>query len=83
MEETDAVEVRKTRHKKHQGLNPKETLGFVVLASAGLFAVLYIFKGTPELPNVRHVGCFASDASFSQVGVSPAVDRDTKKSRVE
>ena len=48
-------------------LSPSELFVFAVLAGVGAVAIGYIFQGVPELPNVKHIGCFKSDASFSQV----------------
>lgn len=58
-------------HRKHLGsfkrLNASELAAFSVLCAVGGAVIAYILQGTPELPNVKHVGCYKSDAAFSQV----------------
>lgn len=52
-------------HKRHH-LKPAEWLAFALLAVTGGALVITMIQNTPVLPHVKHVGCFKSDASFSQ-----------------
>lgn len=52
------------KHHRHR-LTPAEWIAFTALAVAGGAVVGYTLRGTPELPHVKLVGCFADDRSFS------------------
>jgi hypothetical protein len=52
-------------HKRHH-LKPAEWLAFALLAVTGGALVITMIQNTPVLPHIKHIGCFKSDASFSQ-----------------